>query len=162
MTAKPRLSVPVAVILGRRIVSRSGWSVPSWRVVGVVSGDNLPGREARAVSVHSDDDEEHFLWGGLRLDLYRDACDAYWSNLLGKQPSLFVLCAEREDGLLEPMSVTADMHEASSGLEGDDKVFSVPAPPEIYLHLERFVIEHHVPQQRTKRKRTDWSADKPS
>ena len=58
MTAKPRLSVPVAVILGRRIVSRSGWSVPSWRVVGVVSGDNLPGREARAVSVHSDDDEE--------------------------------------------------------------------------------------------------------
>lgn len=162
MTATPRLSIPVAVIVGRRIVSRSGWSVPSWRVVGVVSGDNLPGRETRGVSVHSGDDEEHFLWGGLRLDLYRDASDAYWSNLVGKQPSLFVLCAEREDGVLQPMSVTADMHEASSGLEGDDKVFSVPLPPEIYLRLERFVIEHHVPQERTKRKRTDWSAEKPS
>jgi hypothetical protein len=162
MSAAPRLSLPVAVIVGRRTVSRSGWSVPSWRVVGVVAGDNLPGPGARGVPVHGGDEEEQFLWGGLRLDLYRDAAEAYWSNLTGKQPSLFVLCTEREDGTLQPQTVTADMHEASSALEGDDRVFSATIPPEVYLHLERFVVEHHVPQERKKRKRTDWTADKPS
>lgn len=162
MTAMPRLSIPVAVILGRRVVARSGWSVPSWRAVGVVAGDMLPGPEARGVLVHSGDDEEHFLWGGFSLDLYRDAADSYWSNLMGRQPVLFVLCVEREDGSLKPVSVTADMHEASSGHEGDDRVFSAPMPPEVYLRVERFVVEHHVPQEPKKRKRTDWSAEKPS
>lgn len=162
MTAAPRLSLPVAVILGRRMISRSGWTTSSWRLVGVVAGDSLPGAEARGVPVHSGGDEEHFLWGGLRVDLYRDATEAYWSNLMGKQPSLFVLCTQREDGELEPQSVTADLHEASSGHEGDDRVFSAPMPQEVYLHLERFVVEHHVPEEKKKRKRTEWSAEKPS
>ena len=58
MTAAPRISIPVAVIMGRRMVSRSGWQVPSWRVVGVVAGEGVPGRESRAVPVHRDEDEE--------------------------------------------------------------------------------------------------------
>ena len=162
MTAAPRISIPVAVIMGRRMVSRSGWQVPSWRVVGVVAGEGVPGRESRAVPVHRDEDEEHFLWGGLRVELYRDATEAYWSNLVGKQPSLFVLCVETENGSIQPRSVTADMHEASSALEGQDRVFSVPIPPEVYQRLERFVVEHHVPEQKHKRRRTDWTTDKPS
>ena len=162
MTASPRISLPVAVILGRRTVSRSGWSVPSWRAVGVVAGGHLPTGEARAQPVHSGDDEEHFLWGGLRLDLYRDATEAYWSNLMGQQPCLFVLCAKQDDGLVEPLSVTADLHEASSGMEGDDEVFAAAMPPEVYQDVERFVVEHHVPEEKRKRKRTDWSREKPS
>ena len=161
MTAAPRLTLPVAVILGRRMVARSGWSVPSWRAVGVVAGDNLPHGGARAKPVRSADDEEQFLWGGLRLELYRDATESYWSNLMGQEPSLFVLCTEGEDGMLEPLSVTADMHEASSALEGDDKLFSAPIPPEVYQHLERFVVEHHRPEEKRKRKRTDWTPDPP-
>ena len=162
MTAAPRVSLPVAVIMGRRVVSRSGWSVPSWRVVGVVAGENLPGRDARAVPIRSDGDEEQFLWGGLRLELYRDASESYWVNLIGQQPALFVLCIEAEDGSLEPQFVTADPHEAGSGVEGNDRVFSAPIPPEVYPFLERFVVEHHVPQEKHKRKRTDWSAGEAS
>jgi hypothetical protein len=156
MTVRPRLSLPVAVIMGRRMVARSGWRVPSWRAVGVVAGDSLPGPEARAVSVHRGDDEEHFLWGGLRLELYRDATEAYWSNLMGRQPSLFVRCEETDEGMMKPQSVTADMHEASSGTEGGDAVFAAAIPPEVYQHLERFVVEHHRPEEKRKRKRTDW------
>ena len=98
----PRLSLPVAVIMGRKMVARSGWRVPSWRVVGVVSGDGLPGREAAGTPVHGSDDEEQFLWGGLRLELFRDVAGSYWSNLTGTQPSLFVLCCENEQGALVP------------------------------------------------------------
>jgi len=162
MTVAPRLSLPVAVILGRKTVARSGWTVPSWHVVGVVAGDSLPSADARAVLVHDADGEQHFLWGGLKVDLYRDAAGSYWGNLTGQQPSLFVLCTEREDGMLEPLSVTADANDASSAQEGDDRVFAAPIPPEVYLHLERFVIEHHVPQEQRKRKRTDWTTGKPT
>ena len=158
--AGPRVSIPVAVILGRRMVTRGGWKVASWHAVGVVAGDNLPGRETRGVPVLESDEEQHFLWGGLHLELYRDATEAYWSNLVGRQPSLFILCSETEDGALEPKSVTADMHEAGSGVEGDDRVFAAPIPPEVYHHLERFVVEHHKPEVKRKRKRTDWSGSK--
>jgi len=162
MTASPRVSLPVAVILGRKTVSRSGWSVPSWRAVGVVAGGHLPAAEARGEPVHSGDGEEHFLWGGLRLDLYKDATEAYWSNLLGRQPRLFVLCTRVADGMVQPLSVTADIHEASSSLEGDDEVYSAPMPPEVHQYVERFVVEHHRPEEKRKRKRTDWSGEKPS
>lgn len=162
MAPGPRLSIPVAVIMGKRMVGRAQWCVPSWRVVGVVAGENLPRGEARATPIRSDGDEEQFLWGGLRLDLYRDAAESYWTNLMGLKPALFVLCNENEDGVLEPQSVTADLHEAGSGVEGEDRVFSAPIPPEVYRHLERFVVEHNVPQEKRKRKRADWSAGDPS
>jgi hypothetical protein len=156
MVAGPRFTVPVSVILARHTVGRDGWSVPSWRVVGVVAGEHLPAGEARGVRLTTGS-EEQFLWGGLRLELYRDATESYWSNLMGQTPSLFVLCTQREDGLLEPIAVTADMHEACSGVEGDHNVFAAPVPPEVYQQIERFVVEHHRPQQRRKRKRIDWT-----
>lgn len=162
MSAGPRVTVPVAVVMARSMVTGKNWSVPSWRVVGVVAGANLPGREAQALPVHSDEKEEHFLWGGLRLELYRDAAESYWVNLTGKQPSLFVLCTEDENGRLEPRLVTADQNEACSGVEGDDRVFAAAIPPEVYQQIEAFVVEHHVPREKRKRKRTDWSTDEAS
>ena len=158
MTVEPRLSLPVAVIMGRRMVAGQGWRVPSWRVVGLVAGSGLPGKDARGTSVRSDDEEEHFLWGGLRLDLYRDAAESYWVNLTGRQPSLFVLCTEDEHSSIVPKLVTADQNEACSGVEGDDRVFAAPIPPEVYQHIEAFVVEHNVPQEKRKRQRTHWSA----
>lgn len=162
MRVEPRVSLPVAVIMGRRMVAGQGWRVPSWRVVGLVAGSGLAGGEAQGASVRSDDDEEHFLWGGLRLDLYRDAADSYWVNLTGRQPSLFVLCSEDEQSRVVPKLVTADQNEACSGVEGDERVFAAPIPPEVYRHLEAFVVEYNVPQVKHKRKRTDWSASEGS
>lgn len=162
MATRPRSSIPVAVIMGRRMVGRDRWRVPSWRVVGVVAGGNLPGREARGEPIHSAGDEQQFLWGGLVLELYRDATESYWSNLVGSDPALYVLCTSADDGTLEPEWVTADPNEAGSGVEGNDRVFASPIPPEVYQQLERFVVEHHVPHEKRKRKRADWSAEDPS
>ncbi|MBS1200896.1 MAG: hypothetical protein H6R27_1574 [Proteobacteria bacterium] len=161
MTATPRLRLPVAVVMSRRTVSRSGWSVASWQAVGVVAGEKVPGAETRGSTVYQGDAEEHFLWGGLHLELYRDATEAYWGNLVGQQPALYVICTEAEDGTMVPESVTADANEASAGVEGNDRVFSVPIPPEVYPLIERFVVEHHRPQEKHKRKRAEWSADDP-
>jgi len=144
--------------MARRTVTGKGWRVPSWRVVGVVSGAEPAVQQARGTSIRSDAEEEHFLWGGLQVELFRDAAGSYWANLTGSQPALFVLCREDEQGRLVPKSVTADQDEASSGVEVDDRVFSAPIPPDVYQHLEAFVVEHHAPEEKRKRKRSDWSA----
>ena len=158
MSAGPRVSLPVAVVMARKTVAGKAWNVPSWRVVGVVSGATLPGREAQGTLLRSDDGEAQFLWGGLKVDLFRDAAASYWANLTGTQPALFILCSEDADGRMVPRAVTADQDEACSAVEVDDRVFSAPMPPEVYQHVEAFVIAHHVPEEKQKRKRTDWSA----
>jgi hypothetical protein len=157
VTAGPRLSLPVAVVMARRMVERGRWRVPSWHVAGVVAGAAVD-HTARGTPIAGDGDLEQFLWGGLRLELYRDAAHSYWANLTGTRPSLFVLCDDDGSGTLVPKMVTADQDEASSGVEVDERVFSVPIPPEVYQHLEAFVVEHNVPEEKHRRKRSDWSA----
>ena len=158
MKPVPRASLPLAVIMARRMVDRGRWRVPSWRVAGVVAGAAVADVSVRGTTIRTDGDEEQLLWGGLRLDLYRDAAASYWANLTGTQPSLFVLCSDDGSGTLVPNMVTADQDEASSAVEVDDRVFSSPIPPEVYQYLEAFVVEHHVPEEKHKRKRSDWSA----
>jgi hypothetical protein len=162
MTAGPRVSLPVAVVMARKTVTGKGWQIPSWRVVGVVAGADLAVHKARGTCIRQDESEEHFLWGGLNVELYRDAAASYWANLTGSQPSLFVLCSEDDQGRLVPKSVTADQDEASSGVEVNDRVFSAPIPPEVYHHIEAFVVAHHVPEEKRRRKRSDWSAHEES
>jgi hypothetical protein len=158
MTAGSLVSLPVAVVMARRTVAGKRWSVPSWRVAGVVAGAAIADPSARGTPIRADGDEEQFLWGGLTVDLFRDSAASYWANLTGSQPALFVLCSADDAGTLVPKSVTADQDEASSGVEVDDKVFSAPIPPELYRHLEEFVVAYHVPEEKKKRKRADWSA----
>jgi hypothetical protein len=158
MAIGPRISLPVAVVMARRTVTGKRWQVPSWRVAGIVAGAAVSDPAARGTPIRSDGDEEQFLWGGFHVDLFHDAAASYWANLTGTQPSLFVLCYEDEGGRLVPKMVTADQDEASSGVEVSDRVYSAPIPPEIYLHLEAFVVAHHAPEEKRKRKRTDWSA----
>lgn len=162
MSAGPRVALPVAVVMARKTVAGKGWHVPSWRVVGVVSGAELPGREACGTPLRSDAGEDQFLWGGLTLELFRDAAASYWANLTGSHPALYILCSEDEQARMVPRAVTADHDEACSGVEVNDRVFSAPIPPEVYQHLEAFVVAHHVPQEKHKRKRTDWSAHEES
>lgn len=159
----PRVSLPVAVVMACRTVSGRGWQVPSWRLVGVVAGADLAADAGapRGVPIRAGTDEQevHVLWGGLRLDLFRDAAASYWANLTGSHPSLFVLCDEDEQGRLVPKAVTADQDEAGSGVEVSDRVYAAPIPPEIYQHLERFVVMHHAPEEKRRRNRADWTAD---
>ncbi len=157
MSASPQLSLPVAVILGKKTVSRGAWSVPSWRAVSVVAGENLASAGAQGSLIKDVEGEEHFLWSDLRLDLFRDSAHSYWSNLVGSAPALFVICHEREDGGLMPILVTADQDEAGAATEANSAVYRVPIPPEVYLQLERFVVEHYKPAPPRKRKRKNWS-----
>jgi hypothetical protein len=149
------LSIPVAVLLQQKIVQGKGWSVPEWNVVGVLGGEHTGSAVSEPVLVR--DEDRQYLWGGYRLNLYLDSCESYWHNLTGEQPSLFVICTETQDRGMQPLIVTADGLEASASTEGDDRVFRASIPPEIYLRIEKFVVDNYVPRERKKRKRQKWT-----
>jgi len=157
MSTGAQVSLPVSVILSRKMVTRGALSVPSWGAVAVLAGENLESGSARGSLVREDGKEQHFLWTGLTLEFFRDSAQSYWSNLVGQRPALYVICHEQDDGGLIPVLVTADHDEAGAAIEGSDVVFTVPIPPEIYLRLEGFVVEHHMPKPPHKRKRKNWA-----
>ncbi len=154
------LAYSVAVVMAREQVRHGGWTVPQWRAVGLVAGDSVPSRENWRTLVHTEaDGTEHYLWGGLTLQIEKEHLEGYYHNLVGGQPALFVLCHEDPHGNPEPYGVTADGEEASAGLECDSLVYRAAIPEEIYPAIERFVVEHFVPRERKKRKRKNWSRD---
>lgn len=155
--ARAVLNIPVTVVMERKQVSRGRWSVPSWRAIGVAAGGRLSSSEADGIPVRSGSDEDQLVWGGIPMELHSDWAESYRFNLIGENPSLYVICSPSEDDSLRPMMVTANFDEASAHLEGDDQVFPTPIPPDIYKQMERFVVEYYVPKPIRKRKRKNWS-----
>ncbi|MEA3275109.1 MAG: DUF3305 domain-containing protein [Pseudomonadota bacterium] len=139
----------VSVILAVSAPSASG------EVVGVVAGDR--GGDDRLL--RSDGAGEQVLCPGFQLRLYKDEAESYYMNLTGERPSVFVVCQAAEDESPRPVLVTLSYDEASSYMEVEDAVFSVPMPPEIYRWVETFVLEHYTPERKKKRKLDNWKED---
>ena len=115
MSSTRAVQFPVSLVMERRVKQNGAWSYPHWTAVGAVAGQTggARGKEGRQVRLGQDGAEE-FVWSGLRLALYPDAAERYWYNLVGRQPSLFVVCRADPNGDLEPWVVTADYDEAGA------------------------------------------------
>lgn len=169
-------SFPVSLILARDEVQVGRWRAPSWRVLGVLAGAPSGVEDAADTSTHrgeapgdapaaspscrhvlSEEGQPAYLWSGFTLRLYRDSTESYWHNLLGRQPSLFIICrTDEETGEFEPCAVSANYDEAGAYMEADDTVLSAPIPPEIYRWIEEYVVKYFRPVERKVRKRRDW------
>ena len=157
-----RLTLPVTVLMERYIVSRRFWSVPNWKLAGVLAGEDVSheagdGRKLRDLA----DGGELWSWSGYRVTLYKDACERYWHALVGDKPLVYVICRESPDEgtPLRPFVVTIDYDEATAFAETDELVLSAPIPGDLYRYMEAFVLEHYRPQKFEKRKRRDWAAE---
>ena len=155
--------IPVTVMVECRQARVGQWVEDQWQAIGVVAGEDVKTTEASTTLVHEDDTCRRYLWTGLTLTLYRDACESYWYNLMSGTPYLFVICYvdEDEEGeeSLVPALVTADQQEATGHMETDDRVYSVPMPEQVHEWLERFVVTHYIPAQKKKRKRQEWAKE---
>lgn len=167
-----RLHVSVTVILERRMISRSFWSLPSWYLHTVGVGDNLIAGKTRScvagMAAGRSDKGELFAWGGFEVTFYKDACERYWHALIGDKPLVYVICRDETDEVngvdsraltLQPVSVTVDYDDASAAAETDSPVLSAPIPAELYRYMERFVMTHYKPAEFKKRKRRNWSGE---
>jgi hypothetical protein len=161
MPATPAATFPLAITMTRKQISRGAWSLPHWEGTGVVAGEQFAGSGRTRTLVHEADGVQQFLFKGYVLNLYPDAAANYWFNLMAESPSLFILCQKTEGEELVPSSVSADFADAEAAVEKDGAAFAVPIPPEIYVQLERFVLDHYKPQPKRKRKRDSWKEGEP-
>jgi len=110
--------------------------------------------------INERDGLRQWLYPGLAIRLYADECESYYYNLVSNEPRCFVVAHRDDDGCPpEPFLATLSYDEAAAYQEGEDDVYAVPIPPELYPWLERFVLANYVPEKRTKRKRRDWKAE---
>lgn len=157
MALQGLVEIPLAAVLARKEISRSGWTLASWEGVAVLAGERFRGGAAKRELLQSSDGVEQYLWDGLMLQLFRDAAETYWFNLTGGKPALFIICSEADGGELTPVAVTADHDQSTSAVEADYKVFAVPIPDEVLHEIEEFVMTHFKPEPRRKRRREEWS-----
>lgn len=167
-----RLGIPVTIILERRIITRSFWSLPSWYLHTVAVGKHLAADSSDVGAIASPagttDKGELFAWSGFEVTLYKDACERYWHALIGDKPLIYVVCRDDSQypdtdsgngASMTPVSVTIDYDDASAAAETDSPVLSAAIPGELYRVMERFVLAHYKPQEFKKRKRRDWSGN---
>jgi hypothetical protein len=158
---------PVTVIMERRRPKVSQWVDYIWTVIGVTVGDtvdNTTGNSEADVSETAneprvadiEEDVQLRIYSGYQVRLYVDECDSYYHNLVSPSPRCYIVVRQDEDEQPRPFLVSLSFDEADAYAEGDDEVFVVDLPPELYRWTEAFVLTHYCPEQRTKRKRQDW------
>ena len=64
---------------------------------------------------------------------------------------------EDSDATPEPFLITMSFDEAHAYLEGDDEIYEVEVPPELYRWTEAFLLMHYAPEKKIKRKRKNWT-----
>jgi hypothetical protein len=154
---QPDARFPLSAVMECTRSKRGPWRLPVWHLIGFVAGQAMTGEAPQRLPVHTSDGQTQWLWSGLSVALFRDSAENYWYNLVGRQPSLFLVCREGAAGELVPFTVSANYDEAGAHMEADDLVFSAPIPPELHLQLEAFVMQYYQPQPTEKRKRVNWT-----
>jgi hypothetical protein len=133
------------------------WADFRYDALGVVVRE---GAEEKSVSqVYQDGDVEHFLVTGLSLQLHADECESYYHNLMSPEPGCFIVADQPDDSDDMPVPYLASLSfdEVHAYLEGDEQIYSVPIPPELYQWAEAYVLTHYVAIKKTKRKLKNWS-----
>lgn len=150
---------PVVVLMQRQPSKVSRWSDYQWQAVGVmaIASETSDGESPRIV--RNEGDVMQVLYGGFTVQLFIDECESYYFNLVSPTPQCYVIAHIDDDGVPVPFLVSMSFDEAQAYIEGDEEVFVVDVPPELYRWTEAFVLEHYSPQKRKKRKRDDWKSD---
>lgn len=157
MTATETLVV--GVVMERRKAT-SQWADHLWLPVAV-----LPGAPEMAdwTVLGTTETGERFYAGAFTMALHRTDTPTYRDNLATLAPRIWIAARQANGGgWPEIVGVTPDPAEGEAYTEaGDDIVEHVPMASEIAGLLAAFVAEHHVERAFVKRRRREWTSDKP-
>lgn len=158
-TALPS-TFPISAMMQKH-PAKSEWIDWVWKVVAVLVGSHSGRHEDFPRLVKTDGDISHYLCDGLSVTLFKDECESYYFNLMSDTPRCYVVAhVEDAEEAPDPFLVTMSFDEAHAYLEGEDEIYDVDVPPELYRWTEAFLLHHYAPEKKVKRKRTDWK--KPS
>lgn len=147
--------LPVSVVMEKRPSSHQ-WVDFTYQAVEVIAGEQQLAPEVTCI--HQQDGLERFLYTGLNLQLHVDQCESYYHNLMVPDPGCYVVAGntEQSDEIPRPYLVTLSFDEAHAYLEGDELVYSVAIPEDLYRWCEAYILTHYEAIQKTKRKRKNW------
>jgi len=152
----------LAVVMQKQ-PSTHPWADFRYDALGVVVREE---DEAQSVTrIYQDDEVEHFLVTGLSLRLHVDECESYYHNLMSPEPGCFIVASQPESGdeMPLPYLVSLSFDEVHAYLEGDEQIYSVEIPAELYQWAEAYVLTHYVAIRKTKRKLKNWhETEKPA
>jgi hypothetical protein len=137
--------------------SANPWLDISWDPIGIMV-DNRPfdGNRTERILIHEADGIQRYLQRGFTLRLHVDECESYYHNLLAPNPCCYLVVTPSEQSVPQPLLLSLSFDEAHAYLEGEEDLYTLPMPPEIYLWTEAFVLAHYIPVKRSKRLRRDW------
>ena len=145
----------VAVIMEKK-PSTHPWAEYTYQALGVVVRD---GDEDKTVErVYENDGVEHYLVTGLGIELFEDECESYYHNLMSPEPGCFIVADQPDDpdDMPVPYLASLSFDEVHAYLEGDEQVYAVEIPRELYQWAEAYVLTHYVAIKKTKRKLKNW------
>ncbi|MCU7818362.1 MAG: DUF3305 domain-containing protein [gamma proteobacterium symbiont of Lucinoma myriamae] len=161
--AESRLSssFPVSVIM-QKSKSDNVWVDEIWDAIGVTvgeQGDVDIGKEKTSIIILQQEVITQYLNTGFNLELFADECESYYYNLMSSTSRCFIIVQQNEEDVPVPFLVSLSYDAAHSYLEGDEIVYAVDLPPELYRWSEAFILNHYAPEKKFKRKRTNWKQD---
>jgi hypothetical protein len=146
-----------ASLIMQQAPSQNPWVDTQWDAIGILAENREQTEQKPAVElIQEQADVRRYLYRGFTLRLHVDECESYYHNLLAPSPCCYVVTTAAQDGSPQPLLLTLSFDEAHAYLEGEENLYTVPIPPEIYQWTEAFVLAHYLPEKRTKRKRQDW------
>ena len=151
----------LAVVMEKQPSSHP-WADFRFDALGVVVRETE--EEKSVTRIYQDGGIEHYLITGLGLQLYPDECESYYHNLMSPEPGCFIVADQPDstDEMPTPYLVSLSFDEVHAYLEGDEQVYSVEIPVELYQWVEAYVLTHYVAIKKTKRKLKNWhSTEKP-
>jgi hypothetical protein len=155
-------SLALAVVMEKQ-PSTHPWADFRFDAIGVVVRDAET--ESSVTRIYQNGDVEHFLVSGLTLRLHLDECESYYHNLMSPEPGCFIVASQPDSSAEMPIPylVSLSFDEVHAYLEGDEQIYSVEIPPQLYRWAEAYVLTHYVAIKKTKRKLKNWhETEKPA
>lgn len=151
-------SFPISVML-ESSPAKSEWIDKVWKAIAVLVGNHVANNNSgnSPQLIKDDQNTQHYICGGLNITLFKDECESYYFNLMSETPRCYVVAhVEDIEDAPDPFLISMSFDEAHSYLEGEDEIYAVDVPAELYQWTEAFVLHHYAPEKKLKRKRTDW------
>lgn len=153
-------SMPMSVIM-QKTPSDHPWVNWSYDVIGVVPSDSNTYADDAAQKIrliHQENGIEKYLISGLTLSLHVDECESYYHNLMSPKPGCFIVANETDDKdeMPVPYLISLSFDEVHAYLEGEEDVYAVPLPQQLYQWVEAYILTHYVATKRVKRKLNNW------
>ena len=148
-------SLAIAVIMEKKPSSHP-WAEYRYDAIGVIVREEAG--EGSVSQIYQDDETEHLLVTGLTLRLYVDECESYYHNLMSPEPGCFIVASRPDDAddMPIPYLVSLSFDEVHAYQEGDEEIYSVELPAQLYQWAEAYVLTHYVAIKKTRRKLRNW------